>query len=204
LKKTKGEIAMTDKLIKTALCLVLFISLFACSELSSAPTPSAAEIEKEEQIVYSFFINPVDGPALILENTYTSMSHDDTEQTIDYIQSDLDDISKETLNNFLNRNQESTALSSTMELDAPYLLLTSEELKEIASQPNWGKILTDKYPGSYGYSIFSRVGFNNSLDQALIYVGFVGGPLMGSGSYYLMEKQGGEWVIKDQIEVWMS
>jgi len=197
---------MSDKFIKTAICLVLFISVFACSSLgtASANTPNPANVEKEEQAVYSFFINPTDGPALILENTFTSMSDNDVEQTIEYIKSDLDGISKETINNFLNRNQESTKLSSTMDLDSPYILLTSEKLKEIASQPNWGQLLTERYPGSYGYTIFSRVGFNSTLDQALIYVGYVGGPLMGSGSYYLLEKQNGEWILKDQIEVWIS
>jgi hypothetical protein len=28
--------------------------------------------------------------------------------------------------------------------------------------------------------------------------------LMGSGSYYLMEKQNGEWILKDQVMVWIS
>jgi len=48
------------------------------------------------------------------------------------------------------------------------------------------------------------VGFNNSLDQAVIYVGNMAGPLIGSGFYYLMEKKNGEWVIKEQVMVWIS
>jgi hypothetical protein len=195
---------MPDKLIKTAIALVLFISLFACSELSAAPTPSAAEIEKEEQAVYSFFVSGGSGPVLILEETSTNIGSDDPQETMDYVKSGLKGISNETIQNYLARNPERTKLSSEMDLGVEYKLLSTEELKKISSQPNWGEVLSEAYPGSFGYTIFSRVGFNNKLDQALIYVGSVGGPLMGSGSYFLMEKKNGEWILKERIEVWIS
>ena len=85
-----------------------------------------------------------------------------------------------------------------------YTLLSQEELAKISSQPNWNEILAEKYPGSSGYLLFSRVGFNRTLDQAVIYVGQVAGPLMGSGSYYLLEKQNGEWKILKVIGIWIS
>lgn len=195
---------MTDKLIKTALCLVLFISLFACSELSSAPTPTAAEIEKEEQAVYAYFVSGIPAPVLILEETSTNIGSDNPQETMDYVKSGLSGISNETIENYLVRNPERTKLSTDMNLGVEYKLLSTEELKKISSQPNWGEVLSETYPGSFGYTIFSRVGFNNTLDQALIYVGSVGGPMMGSGSYFLMEKQNGEWLMKEQIEVWIS
>ena len=195
---------MTDKLIKTALCLVLFISLFACSELSSAPTPTAVEIEKEEQAVYAYFVSGIPAPVLILEETSTNVGNDNPQETMDYVKSVLSGISNETIENYLARNPERTKLSADMDLGVEYKLLSAEELKKISSQPNWGEVLSETYPGSFGYTIFSRVGFNNSLNQALIYVGSVGGPMMGSGSYFLMEKQNGEWLMKEQIEVWIS
>jgi hypothetical protein len=203
-EEQKGEIAMSDKLIKTAIALVLFISLFACSELSAAPTPSAAEIEKEEQAVYSFFVSGQSAPVLILEETSTNIGSDDPQQTIDYIKSGLKSVSNETIENYLARNPARTKLSTEMDLGVEYKLLSAEELKKISSQSNWGEVLSEAYPGSYGYTIFSRVGFNDKLDQALIYVGSVAGPLMGSGSYFLMEKQFGEWLMKERIEVWIS
>jgi hypothetical protein len=195
---------MSDKLIKTAIALVLFISLFACSELSAAPTPSAAEIDKEEQAVYSFFVSGQPAPVLILEETSTNIGSDDPQETTDYVKSGLKGISNETIENYLARNPERTKLSTEMDLGVEYKLLSAEELKKISSQSNWGEVLSEAYPGSFGYTVFSRVGFNNKLDQALIYVGSVGGPLMGSGSYFLMEKKNGEWILKERIEVWIS
>ncbi len=195
---------MTDKLIKTALALVLFISLFACASLSPAPTPSAAEIEKEEQAVYSFFVPDNGNVVLILERTSSDISSDDPVHSIDYIKSGLKSISNATVDSFLERNAQSSQLSADMNLGVEYKLLTAEDLKKISSGPNWGELLKQEYPGSFGYTIFSRVGFNNTLDQAVIYVGNVAGPMMGSGSFFLMEKQNGEWILMEQVLSWIS
>jgi hypothetical protein len=116
----------------------------------------------------------------------------------------LKDISNETLNSYLARNAQPSQLSPDMNLGMDYILLSADELAEISSQSNWGELLNEKYPNSHGYTVFSRVGFNNSLDQALIYVGNVAGPLMGAGFYYLMEKKNGEWIIREQVMVWIS
>jgi hypothetical protein len=197
---------MSDKLIKTALCLVLFISLFACSTLSlpSAPTPAPADIEREEQVVYSFFL-PTNGDIpLILERTSSDVSSNDPDQSIDYIKSGLKGISNETVDGYLARNAQPSQLSADMDLGMEYKLLSADDLKRISSQPNWGELLTQEYPGSHGYIVFSRVGFNHTLDQAVIYVGKVGGPMMGSGSFYLMEKQNGEWILKEELMSWIS
>jgi hypothetical protein len=195
---------MFIKLLKKTPIVLLVLNFIACSFLTPAtPTPSAADIEKEEQSVYSFFVSG-NGTALILQDTSTSISGDDPQKTVDFIKSGLKSVSKETLDNYLERNAAPSRLSLNMNLGMDYILLSEDELASITSQPNWGEVLSNKYPGSHGYTMFSRVGFNNSLDQAVIYVGNMAGPLMGSGYYYLMEKKNGEWVIKEQIMVWIS
>ena len=65
-------------------------------------------------------------------------------------------------------------------------------------------LLTQTYEGAHGYTVFSRVGFNDTLDQAVVYVGNVAAPLMGAGYYYLMEKKNGQWIITEQVMVWIS
>ncbi|HLO14778.1 MAG TPA: hypothetical protein VK206_08115 [Anaerolineales bacterium] len=196
---------MSIQIFKSALAVSLALVFLACSFFipQAAPTPSAVDIEKEEQAVYSVFVSG-QGTVLILRDTSTNISGDNPQQTLDYIKSGLKDISHETLDNYLERNKQPSQLSPDMDLGMEYILLSPEELAKITSQPNWHEILREKYPNSGGYLIFSRVGFNHSLDQALIYVGQVAGPLMGAGYYYLMEKKDGEWKIKEQIMVWIS
>jgi predicted ATP-grasp superfamily ATP-dependent carboligase len=59
--------------------------------------------------------------------------------------------------------------------------------------------LKEKYPGSDGCISFSRVGFNNSHTQALVYVTRILKPLVGGGGYYLLEYNAGKWEIIDQF-----
>jgi hypothetical protein len=200
---TKENIVMPEKLFRTALCLVLFISFFACSTFSPAPTPNPADIEKEEQAVYAVFANEGKGSALILQNTSTS-TLEDPQLLIDNIKESLPGISNGTIDSYLERNAQPSQLSPDMQLGLEYSLLTQTELAEISSQQNWHEILRERYPGVEGYYIFSRVGFNNSLNQAVVYVGRVAGPLMGSGSYYLLEKEDGQWIIKEETMIWIS
>ena len=195
---------MLNKLFKKSAIILLPLSFIACSFLTPIPIPTSADIEKEEQSVYSFFIHDTSGAALILQETSTNISEDHPEESINFIKSGLKNISKETVDSYLTRNAKSSQLSPDMHLGMDYKLLTTDELGKISSQPNWGELLTQKYPNSHGYTIFSRVGFNNSLNQAVIYVGNVAGPMMGSGFYYLMEKKNGEWLLKEQVMSWIS
>ena len=195
---------MSTSFFRTALILLLIPASLACSLFTSTPAPSQADLEREEQAVYAVFVRGSKGPALILENTSTSTMDEGPQQMIDNIKDGLPGISNDTIDSYVERNAQSTQLSPDMQLGVDYVLLSQEELAEISRQPNWHEVLTEKYPGSEGYTIFSRVGLNRSLDQAVVYVGQVAGPLMGAGYYYLLEKQDGEWAIKEQIMVWIS
>jgi hypothetical protein len=186
---------------------LIALNLLACTAVPARTplaTPSVDQIQKEEQAIYAYFLTEVGEPAIILQNTASFLTEADPEESMEYVKSGLDGISKETFENYMARNAQSVALPGNMNLGVQYVILTPEELAEVGSQPNWGKLLAERYPGSNGYTIFSRVGFNNSLDQALVYVGNVGGPLVGSGSYYLLEKKDGKWVMIEQVNVWMS
>ncbi|MEW6403744.1 MAG: hypothetical protein AB1649_18270 [Chloroflexota bacterium] len=194
---------MSNRFFRSVIIASLALNVLACSLFTPAPTPSAEEIEQEEQAVYSFFVNEGEGPVLILQNTSTGIT-DDSQQVSDFVQSGLPSLSKETAAGFMERNKESSQLSPDMELGVDYILLSSEELSRITSQPNWGEVLQQEYPGSYGYTMLSHVGFNKTMDQALIYVGDMAGPLMGAGFYYLLEKVNGEWLLKEQVMVWIS
>ena len=195
---------MSGKMIQILVMLTVIPMMAACSQFVSTPVPSQQDIEAEEQAVYAFFVSRAEGSTVILQETSTGFPTDEPKQARDSMRSNFPRLSTQAVDTFMERNQGPTQLSPNMQLGVDYTLLSAKDLATISSQPNWYEILRDKYPGSNGYLIFSRVGFNSSLDQAVIYVGQVAGPLMGSGSYYLMEKQNGEWILKDQVMVWIS
>jgi hypothetical protein len=193
---------MSVRLFNPLVIAAFVLALTACGP--SASMPSQADIDKEEQAIYATFFSVNTRTAVILRDTSTTVSADGSPEYMKNIASSLPGISNETLDNFVQRNIKPGQLSPDMSLGVDYVLLSTDELAQITSQPNWGEVMNEKYPNSGGYKIFSRVGFNATLDQAMIYVGHVAGPMMGGGFYYLMEKQDGQWVIKQQIMVWIS
>ena len=198
---------MSTRFFRSVLVLSLVSVITACSLFASpsasAPTPSQADIEQEEQAVYAVFVGKGKGPALLLQDTSTGLL-DDLQQAIGNIKASLPGISNETIDSYAEWNAQPGQLSPDMQLGVDYMLLSADELAEISSQGNWHDILAEKYPGSNGYLIFSRVGFNRTLDQAVIYVGQVAGPLMGAGYCYLLEKQDSVWTIQEQVMIWIS
>lgn len=189
---------------KKALMIFLLLDVLACKALNPTPKPDAADIEREEQAVYSVLVHSGDGPAVLLRETSADISSDDPTESLDYIKSGLPSASKETLNSFVDRNKEHTQLSPDMQLDVEYVLLSADEQQSIFTQGDGWKTFYEKYPGSGGYTSLSRVGFNDTLDQALVYIGNMAGPLMGAGFYYLLEKKNGEWQILEQVMAWIS
>jgi hypothetical protein len=195
---------MSAKFLRTALSLLLVFLFTACSSFRSVAEPSQAEVEKEEQAVFSVFMPEGSGPALILEMTSTNIGGEEPREIRAHIKNSFEDVSNDLIENYLARNAHPSQLSPDMDLGIDYVLMSAEGLSKITSQPNWNQSLAENFPGSNGYLIFSHVGFNRSLDQAVVYVGRVAGPLMGAGYYYLLEKQDGQWTIKEEVMTWIS
>lgn len=202
-----GGIVIMRKNLLTSVCPVILFLITACASQVSTPIVSPDDIETEEQAVYASFFKNISGTIVILQDTSTQWlpsSSEALKQRMDYIASGLPNASKETLDNYFERNRrQPSQLSPDMQLGINYILLSEEELSTIMNQPNGWEAFYGKYSPS-GYMQFSRVGFNETLDQAIVYVGSVPGPMMGSGNYYLMEKKGGQWVIKEQVLAWVS
>jgi len=195
------------KLLLNLIFPTLLLLVAACAKQAiSAPTISPTEIEKEEQAVYATFFSNTSGTIVILQDTSTGFlpsSADELRQRMDYIATGLPSASKETLDHYFERNRVTSQLSPDMQLGVNYILLSADELSTIMKQPDGWNAFYEKYSPS-GYMQLSRVGFNQTLDQAIVYVGGEPGPMMGSGNYYLMEKQNGQWVIKEQVLAWVS
>ena len=143
----------------------LFLIL-ACSFFTPVPTPGDADIEKEEQVIYSFFVGGDGGTALILQETSTNISQTDSKDIRDNIMFGFKNVSKETVNSYLTRNAQPSQLSPNMDLGVEYVLLTPEDLSKITSQPKMGN--GSSWNRSWcGYHSPSRAGKQKSLLYAV-------------------------------------
>jgi len=159
--------------------------------LKSGNTPDV--IEQDEQSIYSLFLGNSAGKIVIVRDETFGDSYSQNEQeTRSYITSNLLGISSETVNSYLLQNAIPSKLPANMNLGVNYVLVSTPEFLEITGKSNWRDIWKQKYPNSEtSCIIFSRVGFNNSHTQALIYVT----RLWVDGGYYLLEYNAGNWEI---------
>ena len=107
---------------------------------------------------------------------------------------------------FWSRNAAASLLERRFVLPAEYRLLSDQEFESLREPPedwpsdwpryaaNWN--LARAFPGARGVSSFSRVGFDRSGTQALVYEVGVCGTLCGGTQLVLLEKYDDRWIVQ--------
>jgi hypothetical protein len=176
------------------------------AEETNLPSPPPTKTKEnnmpiaiDQEAIYSLFVDDAEGKVVIIrEDTFTDTYSQNAEETENRIKTNLLNISDETLNNYLYVNSDASKLSSNMNLGVNYILISTPEFVDITSNPDWRDIWRQRYPNSeVGSLAFSRIGFNDSRSQALIFVT----RLWVDGGYYLLEynTQKGVWEIVESF-----
>ena len=189
------------------LALVLFAA--ACTAKPTAlPTPASDQIEAEEQAVYAFLLPKMykNRGYVIMSTTATSATGvDNTAQTLDYVLQNMHAVAPETVDSFRVRNETAQPIPADMQLGSPYTLLSQTGKDRFFSQNQSGwDIFYNHYPQAPGITTLSRVGFNTSFDQALVYIGTQSNWQVGAGYYILLKKVNEAWTIDQQVMIWVS
>ena len=130
---------------------------------------------------------------------------EDTVQTLDYVLQNMHDVDPETKDSFRGRNDTAYPIRPDMDLGGPYTLLSQAGRNKIFGQNQSGwEIFYNRYPQAPGITTLSRVGFNSTFDQALVYIGTQSNWLAGAGYYVLLKKINGIWNIDQQVMTWIS
>ena len=198
-------------MVKKLILLSFFLYAAACTAKpasTSIPTPSTGQIETEEQAVYAFLLSNLyqHRAYVIMNTTSTSVTGvENTTQTLDYVIQNMHSVDSATVVSFRSRNDAAYPISPDMNIGGPYTLLSQAGRQKIfgENQSGW-EIFYERYPQAPGITTLSRVGFNNSLDQALVYFGTQSNWLIGSGYYILLKKLDGAWNIDQRVMTWVS
>lgn len=189
---------------------VILLLLAACGPrpTSGPSTPSADQVKLEEQAVYTaLFKDMFNAPMVVLmEQTSTDPGGvENTASTVDSVMKDLPGIDKATVENFKARNDQAYALSPEMNVGVKYVLLSQAEMNKFfgINQDGW-QAFYQNYPDAPGITSVSRVGFNSTYDQALVYIGTMSHYLAGAGYYALMVKVNGVWALSIKTMTWIS
>jgi hypothetical protein len=192
------------------LLLVLLVCAVACRPVvpTLIPTPAIDQMNREEQAVYVFLLENLyqhKGYVIMADTATSATGVEDTAQTLAYVLQNMHGLAAETLASFKARNISAQVLRQDMQLGGPYTLLSQTARNQIFSQNQSGwDIFYNRYPQAPGITTFSQVGFNTSLDQALVYMGTQSNWLVGAGYYYLLKKVEGIWSINQQVMIWVS
>ena len=159
-------------------------------------------LEPEEYVVYADvihgeFIEPFD-KVIAIEASTSLLSGRPTKSHLKAIAEELPfsmpDLLPETLDNFLTKNQRPHRIGKLMGPRLNYVLVSTQEIKEIfRDQEGWDRFY-QKYKAP-GLLHFSRVGFDREKSQALLYVGHQQHWLVGSASYELRKKENEVWTL---------
>jgi hypothetical protein len=102
------------------------------------------------------------------------------------------------------RNNEPARLKESFKLKVKYVLAEKQEIERIFKGGGWWEDFYERYPGSEGLIILSRVGFDAGMNQALVYFHHWCGPKCGRGYYLLLEKSSDRWQVVQRKQVWIS
>jgi hypothetical protein len=114
-------------------------------------------------------------------------------------------VDQKTADSFRARNEATLPVRPDMELGSGYVLLSQDEMSQIFSPNRDGwQVFYGQYPDAPGITTLSQAGFNNTFDQALVYVGTISHYLAGAGYYVLLKKVNGAWIVDQQVMTWVS
>jgi len=200
---------MEAAVFKKLLFVLLSVVLAACTGTPApAPTPSGAQMDVEEQSVYAALLQGLySAPSyVIMDSTATGpIGVEDTASTLDRIVQDMRSLDQETADSFRVRNDAAYPVRSDMQLGSGYVLLSQAVKSQIFGQNRDGwQLFYEQYPDTPGITSLSRVGFNNTLDQAMVYIGTMSHWLAGGGYYVLLKKVDGSWIVDQQVMTWIS
>ena len=165
--------------------------------------------ETEEYSVYSDPIKSLysnDANLLLIANeTIPTYQHRDETTEKEFIKSHMPAATtKETFEDYKLVASQTRSLANRFAVNRKYLLISNEEAKSYFEVSRPRIALREKYPNSTGrITMFSRVAFNRSMNEALVYAWAYCGGECGGGGYYLLRKENGVWTVKDK-KLWVS
>lgn len=164
----------------------------------------------EEYKVYDVLINSIyvasDVKLIVIEDsTGVSTYREGLETTMVYIKRHFDALEQLTINNFIKKNVQRYRLGSWFCLKVKFTIITREEIKKIFWRGRGWDEFYEIYPNSQGILRLSRVGLDNEVSQAVVYVGNQEHWLAGKGYYVFLVKDNKErWKVKDKVMIWVS
>jgi hypothetical protein len=161
--------------------------------------------------ITQFDMNAKIGQIIIRDRTYSEYSWTPQKENWTQVKIRLRALTDETISAYELARKTEGELKAKLDIPFKYLLISDKQLGSVfpnVTQLNkprerWNEYYK-LYPDSAGYNSFSRVGYDKSGRQALVYFVNWCGELCGTGSYLLMERGSEGWAVKESGGMWIS
>lgn len=137
-----------------------------------------------------------DSITLVLRDTplYLSLLDDYTNLKINYKK-----LEKQTFDNFIQRRNQKIEKLDFINIRSDIIIIDNIQIADkrefLLKHPKWNLWILE----------FSKIGFNEQRNQALVYYGFETEAKTGGGVYIILKKKrNGKWKIKRKIPSWAS
>lgn len=161
--------------------------------------------------VTRFDMNAKIDQIVIRDRTHSAYAWGPDKENWDQVKIRLRSLSDETIAGYESARRAEVELKPKLDIPFKYLLMTDKRLSDLIPDRNdydrssgYWKEFYEVYPKSAGYNSFSRVGFDKTKRQALVYFVNWCGRLCGTGSYLLIEKGQNGWEVKESAGIWIS
>ena len=193
---------------KSSLLSFAFALLLFGGAARALPPFAQSDIPAEEYAVYSavirelYFVGKI---KLVVISNPTSRGSES--KVADYVFEELAPLSHATYDDYLAKNSKQYRLSNSLSLKARYVLVEDRTIKKLFNHWDLDKgweTFYKQYPASKGFFSLSRVGFNPTKDQALVYIGRMCNSRCGEGRLVLMSKRNDTWTVEKEHGLWVS
>ena len=179
----------------------------ACSSAPSQDTSQEADLvyaallnERHEHLEAQFVIvnaETIDGLAPVVFEKH------DPDDRLDYIRQELPEVSRGTLNDYKTINSAKRRLDSIPGFTVPHRIrLVTDDDQDRVSVHHAAESASIDRPT--GIVTLSRVGFDPSRTQAVLYAEFYCGPECGHGEYVMLTRVDGQWRIADSATLFAA
>jgi hypothetical protein len=186
-------------IVITLLCISILAS-FACKTGRSSEEQSVYETVIKHHL--SEFHSNQSKFLVIRENTAKNIHSED--DYWEYLHEQFPSISPQTLEDCKTKNKDSKKLKR-FESSIDYVLLEEKDLEEIfkAGTDGWQNFYK-RYPSSSGFIELSQVGFNKTMDQALVFITDTCGMECAVGRYMLLQRNSEGWQVMKAHTVFVA
>jgi len=148
---------------------------------------------------------------VIRDRTHSNYAWSSAKENWEQVKFRLPGLTDETIAGYESVRTNEVQLEPKLDIPFKFIFITDKQLGEIFLDPkqydrsfDYWATFNKTYPGSAGYNSFSKVGFDKTRRNALVYFVNWCGSLCGTGSYIHLQKGESGWAVKNAGGIWIS